>query len=198
MNDLDISYLSWDDRDNLNEILKYIAQNNLVQQINNLSDLIQILSKDVISHYQIKSFASLIKENSIYSDFIKDSKINDCDYYNGIQKNINDSWEKLSNDYITDAYGIDKTLEKDELDDIINKRKEEAIQINKDIGLEGSEAIIEYEFDTSSQIEFNKEKSKENDIKIQGYKENTRNEVLEINRLFNSSSKDGDSFKLPF
>ncbi|QSB28467.1 restriction endonuclease [Flavobacterium sp. CLA17] len=198
INDLDISYLSWDDRDNLTEILKYIAQNNLVQQIKNLSELIKILSKDVISHYQIKSFASLIKENSNYTDFINDSKISDCDYYNEIQKNINDSWEKLSNDYMTDAYGIDKTLEEDELDDIINKRKEEAIQINKDIGLEGSEAIIEYEFDISSQIEFNKEKSKENDIKIQGYKENTRDEVLDINRLFNSNSKGGNLFMVPF
>ncbi|MDP3944826.1 MAG: hypothetical protein Q8Q51_02925 [Lutibacter sp.] len=197
INDLDISYLGWDDRDNLTEILKYIAQNDLVQKINNLPELIKILSKDVISHYQIKSLSSLIKENSIYTDFINDSKKNHCDYYNAIQKNINDSWEKLSNDYMTDAYGVDKTIEKDELDDIINKRKEEAIQINKGIGLEASEAIIEYEFDSSSQIEFNKEKSKENDIKIQGYKEKARNEVLEINRLFNSNSKDG-SLLAPF
>jgi len=89
---------------------------------------------------------------------------------------------------MTDAYGIDNALEEDELDDIIMKRKEEAIQINRDIGLEGSEAIIDYEYDTSSQIEFNKEKSKEKDIKIQGYEELSRNEVLEINRLFNSNS----------
>nr|WP_315224526.1 hypothetical protein [uncultured Flavobacterium sp.] len=198
INELEIIYLSWEDRDNLSEILIYIAQNDLVLQINNLSDLIMMLSKDAPSYYQIKSFASLIKENSSYSDFINDSKINECDYYIEIQKNINNSWEKLSNDYMTDAYGIDKTIEKEELEDLINKRKEEAIQINKDIGLEGSEAIIEYEFDTSSQIEFNIEKNKANDIKIQGYEEKTRNEVLEINRLFNSNSKDGDLFMLPF
>ncbi|MBC8768696.1 restriction endonuclease [Arenibacter sp. BSSL-BM3] len=198
INDLDISYLSWDDRDNLTEILKFIAQNNLVQQINNLPELIKILSKDVISHYQIKSFSSLVKENSIYSDFIIDSKTSNYDYYNEIQENINESWEKLSNAYMTDAYGIDKTLEKDELDEIINQRKEEAIQINKDIGLDASVAIIEYEFDTLSQIEFNKEKSKEKDIKIQGYKENTRDEVLEINRLFNSNSNIGHLVSAPF
>lgn len=198
ISDLDLSYLSWDDRDNLTEILKFIAQNKLVQRINNLPELIKILSKDVISHYQIKSFSSLVKENSIYSGFIIDSKTSNYDYYNEIQKNINDSWEKLSNDYMTDAYGIDKTLEKDELDDIIKQRKEEAIQINKDIGLDASEAIIEYEFDTLSQIEFNKEKSKEKDIKIQGYKENTRDEVLEINRLFNSNSNIGHLVSSPF
>lgn len=37
-----------------------------------------------------------------------------------------------------------------------------------------------------------------NDIKIQGYQEKTRNEVLDINKLFNSNSKDGDLFMLPF
>ena len=99
---------------------------------------------------------------------------------------------------MTDAFGIDNTLEIDELDDIVNKRKQEAIQINIDIGLDASEAIIEYEFDTSSQIEFNKEKSKDKDVKIQSYKENTRDEVLEINRLFNSISKGGNSFTVPF
>src|SRR5690606_30455868 len=111
INDLDISYLSWDDRDNLTEILKYIAQNNLVQEINKLPELIKILSKNVFSHYQIKSFSRLVKENSIYSHFIIDSKTSNYDYYNEIQKNINDSWEKHSNDYMTDAYEIDKTLE---------------------------------------------------------------------------------------
>jgi|694.fasta_scaffold13176_8 hypothetical protein len=198
INGLDISYLSWEDRDNLSEILKYIAQNNLVQKINNISELIAILSKDALSHYQIKSFANLIKENSIYYDFINNSKMNSADYYNEIQENINTSWEKLSNDYMTDAYGLDKTLDKDEIEDIINKRKEEAIQINIDIGLEGSESIIEYEFDTSSQIEFNKEKSKDNDVKILGYEELSRNEVSEINRLFNSNSKNGNLSILPF
>lgn len=198
INDLDISYLSWEDRDNLSEILKYIAQNNLVKRINNLPQLIKILSKDFISHYQIKSFSNLIKENSFYTDFINNSKTSDSNYYYEIQKNINDSWEKLSNDYMTDVYGIDKTIEKDELDGIINKRKEEAKQINRDIGLEASEAITDYEFDSSSQIEFNKEKSKENDIKIQGYQENTRDEVLDINRLFNSNSKGGNSLMIPF
>ena len=29
INDLDVIYLSWDDRDNLTEILQYIAENNL-------------------------------------------------------------------------------------------------------------------------------------------------------------------------
>lgn len=198
INDLDISYLNWEDRDNLIEILKYIAENNLIKEINNLPHLIKALSKDIQSHYLIKAFSNLIKSNPCYYDFINESKIKNNDYYNEIQKNIDVSWEKHSNDYITDAHGIDNTLEIDELDDIINKRKQEAVQINIDIGLEASEAIIEYEFDASSQIEFNKGKSKDKDVKIKSYKENTRDEILEINQLFNSNSKGGNLFMVPF
>lgn len=75
INDLDISYLSWEDRDNLIEILKYIAENNLIKKINNLPNLIRALSKDIPSHYLIKTFSNLIKSNICYSDFISESKI---------------------------------------------------------------------------------------------------------------------------
>lgn len=197
INDLDVIHLSWDDRDNLTEILKYIAENNLNPQIDNLSYLIKILSKDIPSHYLIKTFANLIKENATLFNIIKSAKEQNNDYYNDIEKNVNDSWEKFCDDYITDAYGIDKTIDNEELDDIINKRKEEAIQINNDIGLESPESIIEYEFDISSQIEFNNERNNENDIKIQGYQDKNKTEILDINKLFNSNSKEGYS-KLPF
>lgn len=198
INNIDISYLSWDDRENLIEILKYIALNDLTSQIIDFPNLIRILSKDIPSHYQIKTFANLIKENETFFDIIKNAKEQNSDYYNDIQKNVNDSWEKFCDDYITDAYGIDKTIDSEELDSIINKRKEEAFQINFDIGLESPESIIEYEFDISSQIEFNNEKNNENEIKIQGYQEKTKTEILDINKLFNSNSKDGDLFMLPF
>lgn len=198
INNIDISYLSWDDRENLIEILKYIALNDLTSQIIDFPNLIRILSKDIPSHYQIKTFANLIKENETFFDIIKNAKEQNNDYYNDIQKNVNDSWEKFCDDYITDAYGIDKTIDSEELDSIINKRKEEAIQINIDIGLESPESIIEYKFDISSQIEFNNEKNNENEIKIQGYQEKTKTEILDINKLFNSNSKDGDLFMLPF
>ena len=76
---------------------------------------------------------------------------------------------------------------------LIDSQKELEQWVNQ-----GISPIIEYEFDTSSQIEFNKEKSKDKDVKIQSYKENTRDEVLEINRLFNSIIKDRNLFSAPF
>ena len=193
INDLDVIYLSWDDRDNLTEILQYIAENNLNPRINNLPYLIKILSKDIPSHYLIQNFANLIKENATLYDIIKSAKEQNNNYYKDIEKNINDSWEKFCDDYISDAYGIDKTTDIEELDDIIKKRKKEAIQINNNIGLESPKSIIEYKFDISSQIEINNKKSNENDIKIQGYQDKNKTEILDINKLFNSNSTRGYS-----
>ena len=118
-------------------------------------------------------------------DVIKEAKEKNTDLYLNIQNNIDKSWEEVSDRYMTDAYGIDKTDEIEELEDIINERKNEAARINTDIGLDGSEVIEEYEFDTLSQIEGNKEKNKGSNTKIQGFQDNFKNEVLDINRLFN-------------
>ncbi|MEZ7526017.1 restriction endonuclease [Cloacibacterium normanense] len=187
INDLNISYLSWDDRDNLTEILKYIARNNLISQINNLPYLIKILSKDIPSYYLIKNLSNLFNEIPICYSVVNESKLNNKDYYDEIQNNINNSWEKISDDYMADAYGFDSTIDREELTNIIKERTEEAIQINKSIGLEASEAIIEYDFDITFQIEFNKKKNKKDEVMIQGYQDNTLTEILDINRLFNSN-----------
>ena len=88
---------------------------------------------------------------------------------------------------MADAYGFDSTIDREELTNIIKERTEEAIQINKSIGLEASEAIIEYDFDITFQIEFNKKKNKKDEVMIQGYQDNTLTEILDINRLFNSN-----------
>lgn len=198
INDISISYLSWDDRENLIEILKYIAQNNLTSQVTNISKFLTALSKDIPSHYQIKIFANLIKENEVYLNFIKNAKEQADEYYKDIQKNIDISWQKSCDDYMTDTYGIDSTIDIDELEDIIKKRKEEAVQINDEIGLKSSQSIVDYEFDISSQIEGNKQKSSDNDILIKGFNEKNKNEVVEINSLFNSNSKDGNLYMVPF
>ena len=195
INQIDVSYLNWIDRENLTEILKYAAHNNLTSQIEDLPHLIRLLSADSTSYYQIITFAELINGNDSYFELIKNAKDNQSEYYTEIQNNIDSSWDKFSDDYMTDTYGIDKTIDVEELASIISKRKEEAGKINKKIGLEDSGAIIQYDFDTSTQINFNKEKNSNQDIKIQGYQEEARNEIMDINRLFNSTGIDSN---LPF
>lgn len=200
INDLDIGYLSWDDRDNLAEILKYVAENNLISLINNLAGLLEILSKNIPSHYLIKSFSNLIKENKVLFDVIKEAKEKKPDLYHNIQNNIDKSWEEVSDKYMTDAFGIDQTEDIEELEDIIIKRKKEAAKINADIGLDCSEVIEDYEFDTLSQIDGNKQKNNGRDTKIQGFEDNLKNEVLDINRLFNSitNGSEEDWSMIPF
>lgn len=187
INNLDLSFLSWSDRDNLIEILKYVAENNLLLKTDKLYTLIKMLSQDIPSHYLIESFATLIKENETLSDLISNAKQNNKVFYSELQNNIDKSWETVSEKYITDATGIDQTIDIEELENIITERKNAATKINADIGLDSSEAITEYEFDISSQIEGNKENSEDKDIIIQGFQDNLKKEKLDIDRLFNSN-----------
>jgi len=191
INNIEASYLSWDDRENLIEILKFVATKDLSSQVINTPHLIKILSKDIPSHYQIRTFVNLISEHPIYYDSISNAKKSNDEYYYDIQQNVNKSWEKFSDEFINDAYGIDRAINNEELENIINERKEEAININAAIGLESPDSIIEYEFDFSSQIEFNNKKNDERDIQIQGYREELSNQTVDINRLFNSDSSEG-------
>tara|TARA_R110000868_G_scaffold822_1_gene6071 strand:- start:267 stop:443 length:177 start_codon:yes stop_codon:yes gene_type:complete len=48
------------------------------------------------------------------------------------------------------------------------------------------------------EIIIRKEKNNENDIKIQGYKENNINEIFDINSFFNSNSKGENLLKTHF
>ncbi|MEG1313612.1 MAG: hypothetical protein RSD40_04790, partial [Bacilli bacterium] len=200
INNLDLSFLSWSDRDNLIEILKYVAENNLLLKTDKLHTLIKMLSQDIPSHYLIESFATLIKENETLSELISNAKQNNKVFYSELQNNIDKSWETVSEKYITDATGIDQTTDIEELENIIIERKNAAIKINADIGLDSSEAIREYEFDISSQIEGNKENSEDKDIIIQGFQDNLKKEKLDIDRLFNSNhdNKNKYSDKKPF
>ena len=200
VNDLKISYLSWSDRDNLIIILKYLVVEKLLSEINNLPILIKMLSKEIPSHYLIKSFANLIKENEPFFNLIKNAKDNNDIWYRDVQNNIDKSWEVVSETYMDDTHGIDQTNDIEELGKIIIERKNDAARINADIGLNSSKAIIDYEFDTSSQIEGNKEKNNVRDIKIQGFQDDLKNEALDINRLFNSITESSEEnwSEIPF
>lgn len=192
INALNINYLSWSDRDNLIVILRYLVVEKLIDEINNLPSLIKMLSKDIPSHYLIESFANLIKQNEPFFNLIKYAKDNNDILYRDIQNNIDKSWAATSEKYMTDTHGIDQTNDIDELEDIINERKNEATQINAKIGLDRPEAIVKYEFDTSSQIEGNKEKYDGRDVNIQSFQDDLKNEALDINRLFNSITESGE------
>jgi len=73
INNIEASYLSWDDRENLIEILKFVATKDLSSQVINTPHLIKILSKDIPSHYQIRTFVNLISEHPIYYDSISNA-----------------------------------------------------------------------------------------------------------------------------
>jgi energy-coupling factor transporter ATP-binding protein EcfA2 len=186
--DLDRIYY-WDDRANLIDILDYLAENNLTHYLPAIEKIIMTLSKNMMHYYQIESFSSLIAKHLVYKEVIENAKELDTEYYNNLHENINKSWEISIEQYIKQTYNLNLVNTKEELIDIVRKRKEEAKNINYLISIDNSSVLDEYEFDYDSQLNLNNEVNNIEGLEIKDFEEDKDipNEVVQINKLFNSN-----------
>lgn len=202
MNDLDLIFLSWNDRDNLIEILNYIADNNIIHKFDfSIEDNLLILSQGIYYYNHIESLATLILRHEVYRSVIiklKDSG-DDNDFYYNFEENINKSWKECVEDYINQTINLKAITNRADLVNLVENRKREAIKINESLLLNPSAAIQEYLFDYDAQLEKNLSAQLKQDTLIKGINNpsNEVDEVLAINRLFNHDSTD-DFKELPF
>lgn len=189
MSSLKLTTLGWSDRDNLIEILSYMAENKLTNCIHNLDSIILLLSKNMDYHSHIEAFAKLISKHSAYKTIIETAHKNDTKYYGEIQANINESWSKSIDLYIKQVYNLSSITTKIELIEVISKRKEEAKNITRSINIIDSPVIDNYEFDYDLQLDSNKASTSEGKVTIDNFEDSddSINEIIEINRLFNSN-----------
>lgn len=188
MNSLNLQILGWTDRENLIEILSYMAEHDLTNCIDQLDDLILILSKNMESHHQIESFSKLISKYNIYSNVIENSKCSNNEYYDQIKLNIEESWNKNIDQYIKQSYNLSSITTKEELMKVVTKRKEEANNIIRAINISSSSAVDNYE----QQLDTNRSAMSSEKITIDNFQESHDpiNEIIEVNRLFNSNDVD--------
>jgi adenylate kinase family enzyme len=198
MNNLFINKLYWGDRENLIEILDYIAENNLNNSFSfSLEEMFLKLTEDMLSYYQIYSLSKLISKHNIYTEFLERHRKIETEYFKTIQSNINKCWDKDLNDFISTTYGIATLTDKNELYKTIETRKEEAIKLNKLMRVDTSPIISDFSFDYDDQIIKNIAKKSEDKLKIENMlkDESKISESLEINRLFNhEGDEERDSF----
>jgi predicted Zn-ribbon and HTH transcriptional regulator len=150
-------------------------------------------------YFQIEAFSKLISKQSIYKDIISNSKLLDQEYYTKIQNSIDQSWSRSLDYYINQIANLSGITKKEELINVIEKRKEEAKRMNEKLNVNPSPAIDEYLFDYDEQLNKNMALLSEQEIQIKSIQNDHdgMNESLKINRLFNSnSSKEWDD--LPF
>lgn len=192
INSLNLSTLGWTDRENLIEILNYMAEHDLTNCIDQLDNLILILSKNMESHHHIESFSKLISKYTIYSDFIENSKSSSNEYYDQIKVNIEESWSKNIDQYIRQSYNLSSITTKEELIQVVTKRKEEANNIIRAINISSSFAVDNYEFNYEQQLDNNRSAKSSEKITIDNFQESHDpiNEIIEVNRLFNSNDVD--------
>lgn len=200
MNNLSIITLSWDDRDNLIEILDYVANNNVISEFNfSIKDFLIQLSENMTYYFQIEAFSKLISKQNIYKDIISNSKLLDQEYYTKIQNSIDQSWSRSFDYYINQTANLNGITKKEDLIGVIEKRKLEAKKMNEWLNVNSSPAIDEYLFNYDEQLNKNVALLSEQETQIKSIQNDHdgMNESLEINRLFNSdSSKEWDD--LPF
>ena len=200
MDNLSLITLSWDDRDNLIEILDYIANNNVISEFNfSIKECLILLSENMTNYFQIEAFSRLISKQNIYKDIISNSKSVDLEYYTKIQNSIDQSWSSSFDYYINQTANLNGIIKKEDLIGVIEKRKQEAKKMNERLDVNPSPAIDEYLFNYEEQLNKNVALLSEQETQIKSIQNDHDgiNESLEINRLFNSdSSKEWDD--LPF
>jgi hypothetical protein len=198
MNNLPSTSLGWDDRDNLIEILDYIANNNIIGEFNfSIENLLLMLSDNITYYYHIEAFSKLISKQNQYKSIIIEAKASNTDFYSKIQNNINKSWDSSFPSYIEQTFNLKSKTNKEELVNLIETRKQEAVKINECLSIDSSPVIYEYSFNYEDQLQKNLSTYSVQDILIESSFQEGANEILSINRLFNSESTDSLE-ELPF
>ena len=200
MNNLTSTSLGWDDRDNLIEILDYIANNNIISEFNfSVENMLLMLSDDITYYYHIEAFSKLIARQENYRSIIAKSKTSNANFYSQIQDNINRSWGSSFEYYIEQTSNLKNITDKSQLIDLIETRKSEAAKMNEILHIDSSPAIYEYSFNYDDQLQKNLSFQSDQETFIKGIdgSQNIANETLAINRLFNSESTESVD-ELPF
>lgn len=199
MNNLPSVSLGWDDRDNLIEILDYIANNNLTNEFNfSIENMLLMLSSDITYYYHIEGFSKLIARQESYRSIIAESKTSNINFYHQIQDNINKSWGSSFEYFIEQTSNLKNITDKEQLVSLIETRKSEAAKINEALNIDSSPAIYDYSFDYDDQLQKNLSLQSDQETFIKGIdsSQDTANETLAINKLFNNEDDDWD--ELPF
>ena len=196
MDNFDLGYLSWTDRDNLIEILEYLATNNLLSYFQfSIQDVLLKLSSNMPSYYQIEKFSNFISKFDVYKEIIEEAKVKEVDFFNKIKSNIELSWNRHLYEFISKTYNINNVGTEDEIIKLVIKRKEYGQKLNQSIALGKSSTIEEYNYDIAAQIETNVMNLSNNneDINVLSNGTDFDDTPEAVNRLFNSK----DSNKLP-
>jgi energy-coupling factor transporter ATP-binding protein EcfA2 len=182
----------WHDRENIIEMLSYIAENELMDQFEfSPMDILVELSSNMPSYYQIESLSQLISKHESYKAIIENGKAGQTEAYGKMQRNIDSSWARFYNDFISSSDEVSTTIDKDDLIEAVNIKMEQAQKMNIMLGLEISPVIQSYSYDYDDRLEKNRLISSAEETRLTNFQDdfNVANEVQEINRLFNCTDE---------
>lgn len=186
---LEFKYWNWTEREYLIEILDYIAKNELINEFSiSYEEVIQSISENVPSHFLIEKISRLISNNEYYRILIEEAKTNDSDFFNSFKENISRCWEEEIDNYISTTYQINEITDRSILENAIEERLQQAVEINHHLQIGTIDVIEDYNFDVDEQVS-NNLSNIESEIEIENINEekDIDDEESLINNLFNST-----------
>jgi energy-coupling factor transporter ATP-binding protein EcfA2 len=198
---LKLENLGWDDRDNIIEILDYISKNNLLEYFSfSKEEYLLKISYGMTNYFQIQSFSRFISGNKIFGNVIINSRSIKNDYFQSIQQNIDESWKRSIDFFIEQNINLRSISEEKDLLSQINRNKDNAKKMNELINVANSPVIDKYTFENERLLNKIRTINAERESKIQSLinEVSSKNEPLEINRLFNCESSESCDDDIPY
>jgi len=200
MNNIQLSSLTWENREDLIEIMDYVSSNSLLDYFTlPLEEIFLNLAEGISSHFEIDALSKLLTRNESYSDFINSNRLQKSSFFSQFKELIDECWEREFDNFLSHSHNIHLITDKNDMIKLIDKRRELATNINLELQLPISSAIRTHKFDIDTAISNNliALSEKETNIRSLETDNNTIDEPVAINRLFNSP--DSDKFDvLPF
>lgn len=193
MNELNISALSWSERDELIAVLDYIAENKLQSEFSfSFQNTLLQVSANMTYYYEMESFSKLLAKHDIYKDIVSRSMENDNEFGAKIQTAYEQSWSRCFGHFISLTHNLENLFTIEELRAAIEARKSEAKELTRQMLFKVSSAIDNLAFDLEAQLSKNLATLQENESQISSiqHDDEGENESLQVNRLFNAESKE--------
>jgi len=194
-----LDYLSWNNKRDLIYILKYYAENDIVESFPiSLDNVFLKLFENLQSHYLLNEIEQLF-DFSAYSSIIRNMKSSNIDIYREYRNNIKEFWERDIDEYIKAEWDVKKADNLAELKKVVRARISEAIKLNKRIGIFSQVKLKDYQFDYEKQLKENlldkETKNTQKELTL-NKKLTENNQKLAVDRLFNYEQP--DKSELPF
>ncbi len=196
---LNLDNLVWTDKYNLIEILDYFALKGLTKLIPiSLNEIFIKITEGYLSIHLFTHYLPKLLKHDVYRENIADMKRTDHHSFKEYKNNIILFWQQNIENYIQSS-NVTSADTEDEIEILAKEKIKEIQDLTEQLQVNNFIALRKFKFNSKKQFSQNIESKKAAKTLIENIsmKDNTENEINEVNRLFDSNGELPDD-DLPF